>query len=172
MATEHSPKGHRQGERYEKRDANIRSLLQFAFWLFLVLVIVLLGMKWTFSYFAKSQPLGPPASPFENARVLPPQPRLQPEPRADLKNYCETQEQQLNSYGWVDQHNQVVRIPIDRAMDLVLQRGLPARPPGEPPANLPPAMTAEASKAPPAIGEQGPCSYFPGPSASEGSKYR
>ena len=34
-------------------------------------------------------------------------------------------ERGLGSYDWVDQKNGVVRIPIDRAMDLVAQRGLP-----------------------------------------------
>lgn len=38
--------------------------------------------------------------------------------------------EQLNSYGWVDEQAGYVHIPIDRAMDLVLQQGLPARQPG------------------------------------------
>jgi hypothetical protein len=33
----------------------------------------------------------------------------------------------LNSYGWVDEEAGVVRIPIDRAMELTLERGLPTR---------------------------------------------
>ena len=33
----------------------------------------------------------------------------------------------LNSFGWVVRSNGIVRIPIDRAMNLILQRGLPAR---------------------------------------------
>lgn len=37
----------------------------------------------------------------------------------------------LNSYGWVDESAGVVRIPIDRAMELVIQRGLPTRPDSE-----------------------------------------
>jgi hypothetical protein len=37
------------------------------------------------------------------------------------------QNQKLDSYGWQDQSNGIVHIPIDRAMDLVVQRGLPAR---------------------------------------------
>jgi hypothetical protein len=37
------------------------------------------------------------------------------------------QRAQLNSYGWIDQSNGVVRIPIERAMDLLAQRGLPTR---------------------------------------------
>ncbi|HUC85551.1 MAG TPA: hypothetical protein VL970_10195 [Candidatus Acidoferrales bacterium] len=37
------------------------------------------------------------------------------------------QDAQLNSYGWVDRSNGIVRIPIARAMELLLQRGLPTR---------------------------------------------
>jgi hypothetical protein len=37
------------------------------------------------------------------------------------------QRAQLNSYGWIDQSNGVVRIPIERAMDLLAKRGLPTR---------------------------------------------
>lgn len=37
------------------------------------------------------------------------------------------QNQKLNSYGWQDRSNGVVHIPIDHAMDLVVQRGLPTR---------------------------------------------
>ncbi|HEU6448094.1 MAG TPA: hypothetical protein VFV23_06640 [Verrucomicrobiae bacterium] len=37
-----------------------------------------------------------------------------------------SQNAQLNSYGWVDRSNGIVRIPIEHAMDLVLQRGLSA----------------------------------------------
>ena len=34
---------------------------------------------------------------------------------------------QITEYRWVDQKTKVVAIPIDRAMELVLERGLPAR---------------------------------------------
>jgi hypothetical protein len=34
----------------------------------------------------------------------------------------------LDSYGWVDENAGTVRIPIERAMDLLVQRGLPVRP--------------------------------------------
>lgn len=112
---------------YERRDASPRSLLKFAIGLFLILVACMIGMRWMFFYFAKVQQLGPPASPFENARVLPPQPRLQVHPKLDLEKYLDAENRTLTTYGWVDKQNAVVRIPIDRAMDLVLERGLPAR---------------------------------------------
>ena len=112
---------------YERSDASPKSLLKFGTGLFLILVACILGMRWMFIYFAQVQKLGPPASPFENARVLPPQPRLQVHPRLDLEKYLGAENRTLTTYGWVDKHNGVVRIPIDRAIDLLLERGLPAR---------------------------------------------
>jgi mono/diheme cytochrome c family protein len=38
----------------------------------------------------------------------------------------EQAESQLNSYGWIDEASGVVRIPINQAMALVAERGLPA----------------------------------------------
>jgi hypothetical protein len=34
----------------------------------------------------------------------------------------------LSTYGWVDRPAGVVRIPIDRAIDITLERGFPVRP--------------------------------------------
>lgn len=42
------------------------------------------------------------------------------------------QNQKLNNYGWEDRSNGIVHIPIDRAMDLIAQRGLPTRTNGAP----------------------------------------
>lgn len=116
-------------EGYERRDTDVRTLAKFGLWLAMILVVIFLGMMGMFSYYAKSQQLGPPASPFdiENARVLPPAPRLQVAPRAELLTYRDDQQQELETYGWVDQANGVVRLPINRAMDLLLQKGLPVR---------------------------------------------
>ena len=57
-----------------------------------------------------------------------PQPALMVDEPAVLGAYRAIQEETLNSYGWVDQGMGVVRLPIDRAKDLVLERGLPVRP--------------------------------------------
>jgi hypothetical protein len=102
-------------------------LVKFAAGLFIALVVVGVAMRGMFHYFATVQSLGPPASPFENARALPPQPRLQPQPRLDLRQLHRREDEKLNTYGWVNQKDGVVRIPIERAMDLVAERGLPAR---------------------------------------------
>ncbi len=135
-------------EGYERSDADPRGLLHSGAWLIGILVVVFFAMAWLFDFYGKVQSLGKPASPFENARVLPPAPRLQVEPRAELHAYCEQQDKLLNSYGWADEHNGVVRIPVDRAMELTLQQGLPARAAADIPAGIsnPPRFTPDISE--------------------------
>jgi uncharacterized iron-regulated membrane protein len=151
-----------KGNGYERRDANIGSLLKFGLWLSVLLVVVLFSMKWMFFYLAKTQQLGPPASPFESERVLPPTPRLQVEPRVELKTYCEGQQQQVESYGWADPRIGYVRIPVDRAIDKVLASGLPVRAPEEPTAAAPAASSTAAPIVPQDPDTLGPCGYIVG----------
>jgi hypothetical protein len=54
-----------------------------------------------------------------------PEPRLERDERTELKDFRLREEQTLNSYGWVDEKDGVVHIPIERAMQLIAQRGLP-----------------------------------------------
>jgi hypothetical protein len=57
-----------------------------------------------------------------------PQPRLEQNERVEINDFRLKEEQTLNSYGWVDEKSGTVRIPIERAMQLVSQRGLPTIP--------------------------------------------
>ncbi|MBV9673624.1 MAG: hypothetical protein JO076_12480, partial [Verrucomicrobia bacterium] len=57
-----------------------------------------------------------------------PSPRLQVNPRDDLVNYQNRENRTLNSGGWIDRSKGIVRIPIEQAMALIVQRGLPVRP--------------------------------------------
>ena len=97
----------------------------------------LIFTKWLFFDLSARQPLGAPPTPFESARALPPEPRLQVAPAEDLHSYLQAQREALNGYGWVNKEAGVVRIPIDRAMELLLARGLPTR------AESPPADSDE-----------------------------
>jgi len=65
-------------------------------------------------------------SPDEIAKF--PQPRLERHERVEIKDFRLKEEQTLNSYGWVDEKTGVVHIPIERAMQLLAQRGLPTIP--------------------------------------------
>jgi hypothetical protein len=60
---------------------------------------------------------------------LPPQPRLQTHPGHELARLRGRERRELNTYGWVDRDGGVVRIPIDRAMQLMVERGWPAASP-------------------------------------------
>jgi hypothetical protein len=57
-----------------------------------------------------------------------PQPRLEDSETTEINDFRYQQDETLASYGWVDQSSGVVRIPIDRAMQLTAQRGLPTIP--------------------------------------------
>jgi hypothetical protein len=112
---------------HETSDANIRNLIIFGVGLSLLVIAGLLLSGAVFHYFVGHQGLGPPASPFENVRMLPSEPRLQVTAPKDLQQYKAAQDEILNNYGWVDEKAGIVKIPIDRAMDILLQRGLPVR---------------------------------------------
>ncbi len=60
----------------------------------------------------------------------PPAPQLQIDARSDLARFRRTEQSQLAALGWVDRDQNVVRIPIDEAMRLVVRRGLPGWPGG------------------------------------------
>jgi hypothetical protein len=124
---ESSGPGNQPRRGHETSDANVRNLIIFAVGLCLLVIAGLLVSKGVFHYFVGHQGLGPPASPFENVRMLPPEPRLQVSAPKDLKQYKAAQEEILNSYGWIDEKAGVVRIPIDRAIDILVQKGLPVR---------------------------------------------
>ena len=65
--------------------------------------------------------------PFNYPEKAFPTPRLERDERTQLNDIRMAEEQKLSSYDWVDQKAGTVRIPIDRAMELVAQRGLPVR---------------------------------------------
>jgi hypothetical protein len=125
---------------FEKRDVNTRAILYFVGALFVVLVVTFVSMRGLFGYFSATQNLGPGASPFDDSRALPPAPRLQVDPAVDLNQVRESQNEMLNSYGWADKATGKVRVPIDRAMELLIERKLPVR------QNAPVAQSAEGMK--------------------------
>ena len=59
-----------------------------------------------------------------------PSPKLEENERGQLDGVRLEEEQKLSTYDYVDQKSGVIRIPIDRAMELITQRGLPVRPKG------------------------------------------
>jgi hypothetical protein len=64
-------------------------------------------------------------------RPLPPRPRLQTYPFDDIKALRKQENAVLDHYAWVDQNAGVVRIPIERAIDVLAEKGLPYREAGQ-----------------------------------------
>ena len=122
---------------FEQEDLSSKSALYFLAGLVLVCVVVYLivfGMyRFLDSYATAHQP---PVSPMvtpqadtravapENAETFP-QPRLEENERTQFRSFIEDQDRKLATYDWVDKDRGTVRIPIDRAMELIAQRGLP-----------------------------------------------
>src|SRR5262249_58533171 len=60
--------------------------------------------------------------------LVPPEPRLQVSPAQDLREMRASEDARLNTYGWADQTAGVVHIPVEQAMQILAQRGLPVDP--------------------------------------------
>jgi len=123
----------RPEERFEHRDINAWAIYKFGIALAFLCVLASALLFGLYRYFLARQG-GPMPQELVNvdARRLPPMPRLQSAPITDLKDMRAAEDQILTGYGWVDQQHGVVRIPIDRAIDLLAQRGVAARPQNEP----------------------------------------
>ena len=115
---------------HEESDVNIRAILGFGAGLVLVTVIICFLLWLLFGYFASREAqLGTREFPLavEQQNRMPPEPRLQTNPKEDLRVLQGRDEALLKSYGWTDKNAGIARIPIEEAMKLTVQRGLPAR---------------------------------------------
>jgi hypothetical protein len=131
--------------RHEESDVNVRALLWsvviFIVFAGLTHLILYLQFHAYARYFRNetSQPLTMMARPS----AVPATPRLQPlqtnalppnatTPVKDMEEMRAAEEQAMNKAGWVDRQKGVVRLPIDVAKKLVVQRGLPVVKEGTP----------------------------------------
>jgi hypothetical protein len=143
--------GHVQG--YEGSDTSVHSVALLAGAFIGLLIFGFIVGYGTFKILSPEETVSGPAALVETGRVLPPAPRLQVDARKDLAAYQKEQQQTLETYGWMDQKAGVVRVPIDRAMDLLLEKGLPVR--AESAASQKPVGGTGKKAAPPAGAPQG-----------------
>jgi hypothetical protein len=115
------PEFNRPDVHHEESDVSVSGIFRFAVVLVLLCVFSLALLVGLFQYFDSRDPLAP-----QLTRV-PPAPRLEELPIRDLATFRQGEENLLNGYSWVDQSKGVVRIPIERAIDILAQRGLPSR---------------------------------------------
>jgi hypothetical protein len=124
-------RAHHGDVHHEASDVDFFRILKFAAGLAALVVASYLVVFGVFEYLsastdrASSERHYPLAAGQENR--LPPEPRLQTNPRQDLRDLRTAEREQLTGYQWVDKNAGVVRIPIDEAMRLTIERGLPSR---------------------------------------------
>jgi hypothetical protein len=130
---------------HERSDINVFQITGFGIGLVISCLVVVFAMWALFAFLAhreekKNTPL--PGDLAQQRRQVPPEPRLSgvvldsngrvsPHPvypRVELKELHDDEDAILNSYGWVDPNKGTVRIPIDQAVDIVAQKGLPSKP--------------------------------------------
>lgn len=123
---------------HEERDVSAGPITLSVVGLAVVGVAALVAMLLLFNVLARFQAAQTnPPSPLAASYGLkePPEPRLQTDPRQDLVDLRARDGAAIHSYGWVDKQAGIVRIPVERAIALLAERGLPARsgaPKGQP----------------------------------------
>ena len=125
-----SPRVDSPDVRHEESDVNIRAIFGFGIGLAVAGIVISFVVWLLFQHFeARESRKVTPEFPLaaQQGNRLPPEPRLQTNPRADLADLRAEEENVLKTYGWIDKKASVVRIPIEEAMKLTVQRGLPAR---------------------------------------------
>ena len=116
-------KKNRPGLKHETTDADIKPILIFLVGLS-VLVVVFMGLMGLLLNFFQSdyQRVQSPISPVVDRSQVPPEPRLQSNPSVELNAFQRLQDFQLSEPAWQDEENGVVRLPIERAMQLAVER--------------------------------------------------
>ncbi len=136
---------------HEESDADIGPLIRFAIFLTVMTTAVAILMVGFYRFLdsreaAEKAPRYPMAVGVE--RPLPPPPRLQTYPFDDVKALRKEEAKLLEHYQWINKDAGTVRIPIDRAIELLAERGLPHRAAPAAPAEAAPAPVAAPAPAP------------------------
>jgi hypothetical protein len=129
------PDAHRAGGQsdspgggYERRDLSLRAIVVFGIFVAASVLLSILVAYWLFWYSAdEAARTGPRLSPLAQQEA-PQGPRLQVNAPGDLRKFRAQEDALLDSYGWINREAGSVHIPIDRAMRLLVERGLPVTP--------------------------------------------
>jgi hypothetical protein len=126
MTSPHTPPADPSPVGHETSDVKARGLLWLAAGIF-VLTSVAQGGLWLLvnHYRGEAERNDPPVSPLAAQRQPSSGPRLQDSPNPDYEAFRDKQKKKLDSYAWIDKQQGVVRIPVSRAIELLVERGLP-----------------------------------------------
>jgi hypothetical protein len=112
---------------HEVREVRLRPIIAVAISFLILAVVIHIGLWWVVQGWTgrelRPSPQIAPAA-VQPQRV--PGPQLQADPVQEFQIYLDLQLEQLSSYGRGEEVN-YVRIPINRAMEILVEAGLPAR---------------------------------------------
>lgn len=115
---------------HEESDVNVGAIIRYGIGLLAVAVVIHVFLWWLLGSYERrldrAQTQVYPMAAGQQDR-LPPSPRFQRNPQEDLQELRAKQGALLEGYGWVNKEAGVARIPIEEAMKIVVERGLPAR---------------------------------------------
>jgi hypothetical protein len=119
------------GAKYEHSDIDPSIGYRFGVWLIVAMLMsagIVYGTFWFFEGQSVTVDNAAQKYPLAVGQVKDrPLPHLQTQPFKDIYLLRKGEAETLESYAWVDKGAGVTRIPIERAMELTLERGLPAR---------------------------------------------
>ncbi len=157
---DNNPSGSNQGPDmrtgHETSDPNVKAIAVVGA-LLLVTLGITLGFAWGVMEAHRHETAPPPVATVEGLPRTPVAftfgptsgPNLQVDPHLDLLALRAREDQSLTSYAWIDQKSGIVRIPVERAMKLVAERGLPARTSNAHPVSFPATTRWESTVSPP-----------------------
>lgn len=119
------------GAKYEHTDIDVNVGYKFGLWL-TVSMLISIGIVTGAFYFFEGQQNSANALaqkyPLAVGQVkAPPAPNLQNQPFKDLYMLRQAEAEKMSNYGWIDRDGGIARLPIDRAIDAMLEKGFPAR---------------------------------------------
>jgi hypothetical protein len=127
-------------------EIRVKSIFGVLAGLALLVALSFAGMG-AFSRFLKERSVARDPEPLPVAEANQPRPRpraaLQADPTADMVKFAKEEEAAVTSYAWVDRTAGVAQIPLERALEIVAERGLPVPPPL--PAGAPAAAPAKVT---------------------------
>jgi hypothetical protein len=116
------------GARYEVDDASVREIVISAIGLAVGTVLICAAVFGLFRVLRSVEVSSrEPITDVSAPSTFPPGPRLQNKPWEELQQLRQKEDETLTTYGWVNKNTGTVRIPIDRAMDIIAERGFPVR---------------------------------------------
>ena len=116
---------HPQG--HENTDLSLKPIITFVVALGIVAVIVHFSLGFFMSRFqAESNAAKKQIPPLSNDMTgqFPP-PNTPVEPRKELAKHLNREREVAESYGWTNRDTGIARVPLDRAIEILAERGLP-----------------------------------------------